>query len=96
MNKSDYEDDGRVVADMSGVEKPSYGAAWIGKRAAARLGADDLDRRRAKGEVHVDMESSERRAAIFGALGASLLIGIIFIAAAGLLIAVLLFLWKAW
>ena len=96
MKKQDFEDDGRTVADMSGVSRPSYASSWIGEKAASELSAAGEKRRARNTADLIEMDDRERRAAVFGALGAALLIGLIFIAAAGILIAALLFFWKAW
>lgn len=96
MKEKHFEDDGRVIADMGAVEKPRYASLWIGGKASQSLiegrSAQMQERKHAP---HGDaMDAGEQRAAVFGALGAALLIGLIFIAAAGLLILGLLLLWK--
>ena len=96
MKRKDSWDDGRTVADMSHVEKPTYASGWIGRRGAEKL-AEPRNRYPEGNSMQAgpEMDSEERRASILGALGASLLIGLVFIGAAGALIALLLFLWGA-
>lgn len=92
MGKQQYEeDDGRTVADMSVLEKRSILTDWIGVR-----GAGSIAKRRSDVPCSAnvgEIDHSERRAAIRGALGASLLIGCIYLAVFAVIILVLLFLW---
>ena len=96
MDRKDEWDDGRTVADMSHVEKPTYASGWISRRGEEKL-AKPLNRypEGPGTQTGPQMDSEERLASILGALGASLLIALVFIGAAGALIALLLFLWGA-
>ncbi|MBQ8305047.1 MAG: hypothetical protein IJX90_02365 [Blautia sp.] len=93
--KKDFRDDGRTVADMSHVEKPSYASGWISRRGVEKLAVSREERTSRSTPAESQMDSEERRASILGVLSASLLIALIFIGAAGALIALLLFLWGA-
>lgn len=88
------DDDGRTIADMSGVDHP---AAFFPKIPG------DSDVSKKKPESCRDDErpwednslsKEERRAYILGALGAALLIAAIFIAVFGILIWLLLAVWS--
>ena len=96
-----FEDDGRVVADMSGVEKPSLLGSWfgIGRRpgrtpAERNASAESSRSRNAFGQGAPDLSGEERRAALRGVMKASLLIVFIYLGAFAALIALLLFLWR--
>lgn len=82
------DDDGRTIADMSGVEGPSLLASRSpgGKRAPAQP-EDDRRSREDSG-----MTRKERRMYVLGAMKAAMRIGLAYIL--GLLIALLLWLWK--
>ena len=89
MKKRVYDDDdGRTVADMSGIERQPL--------LLPRFHRKDRD-----GEEQADAAAPEeewsredRRAVIFGSIGAVLLIGVIFLAAAAAVIALLLTVWR--
>lgn len=77
----DFEDDGRVIADMSAVERPSL----VGHLPERR----PKERRRPK----VELTTKERVWVALGALKAGLAIGCIYVVVLGLAIAVLLGIW---
>ena len=91
MRKNDIkDDDGRVIADMSGVEKPIM------------FGFLSPSFRRSRGnkfhgrftmEDGVEMSKEERRYYILGALKASLLIGLAYTVGLGLIILLMVLLW---
>ncbi len=91
------DDDGRTVADMSCLGRwPMLGSLFI------RIPPDRTDRMRGREEdadadtvkqEPLELTRKERRYAIFGAMGAGLLIGLIFI---GGLIAVILLMLLVW
>ena len=89
------DDDGRTIADMSGVERRSlFGFAPVrreldGKRDAAEQ--DDGDDRPWEER---SLNREETGHFILGALGAGLLIALIFIGAAAIFITLLLLFWK--
>ncbi len=88
------DDDGRTIADMSGVDHPSSFLPRFPSGDDGKSGHRDIS----SGEDDRPWENSsltkeERRAYILGALGAALLIGGIFIIVLGLLIWALLALW---
>ena len=91
-----------MIADMSGVEKPSVFDNWFGLRGLREIHTEhkssspDRDARNIQASYSTGdtLDPEERRSAIFGALGASLLIGVIYLAAFAILIVLLLILWK--
>ena len=89
MKKRDYDDDdGRTIVDMSEIETPPL---FLPKFSRYKKGF----RREESGDKDsaVNMTSSERRATVFAAIGASLLIVGVFAAAAAGLIAFLILIW---
>ena len=79
MKKYD-DDDGRTIADMSGVERPPL-------LVPAPL------KKKFSGKSSPEMSKGEGRSYIFGALGAGLAIAAVFIAVFAVLILVLLKIW---
>lgn len=92
--KRTYEDDdGRVIADMSDLERPSL---WRIKKPSSlrpELSAEEPSKPDLPWENTNDLSSEDRRIYIFAALKAALLIAGVFIAAAVLLIAAMIFFW---
>lgn len=86
--KKDFEDDdGRVIADMSDIERqPMFIPRFdhLHKRDRRDMGREEETEKRP--EYDVQYTSEERRAMVGGTLAAALLIGGIFIVAIGLLI----------
>lgn len=93
MSKKDYfEDDGRPVADMSGIDRPSlFGLKREhGKdKHSENENAENGDKPWEQG-----YSKSERRAAALGALGAALLIAAVFAVGLGLVILLLVLFWN--
>lgn len=88
--KDDFEDDGRVIADMSGVERPSlFGAGRPPRREGPR--AEAPARRR---EPDVRFTTTERLWMALGALKAGLLVGLVYVVFLGLVIVALLAIWN--
>ena len=87
-----WDDDGRTVADMSGVRRSGlFTFRRVDQPPAARQpddGTGDVPREQP------EMPKQERRSYIAGALGAALLIAGVFIAAGAVLIALLTTVWK--
>lgn len=103
--KLDQNDDGRTVADMSGVEKRPLYSMWFGLRdrpvkrrgrsgsphSNGSRGDVPSEYRESLGDAapeyreapRLDLSPEERRAAILGAMKASLLIGLIYLAVFG-------------
>lgn len=81
MSRPDY-DDGRRVADMSAVERPNL----LGVRRGPEPTEDKADARPARENPAASMPRSDRRAFIWGALSAALLIALAFLAGLGLVI----------
>lgn len=88
-NKKIYDDDdGRTIADMSGVGAPASMLGAFGKKKPVQDEADSEQK------PQLDLTHQERRMYIFGALGAALLIAGAFIVGLGLVILLLLLLWN--
>ena len=87
--KKEFEDDGRVVADMSNV--PGAGGGLRDFILDKKKNTETKDEGSA--EDVPQMSKEDRRAYIIGAMGASLLIGLTFIVAAGIIIVLLMWLW---
>lgn len=87
MAKKPFEDDGRTIADMSGVDRPSLLGSWFGIR---------LNKGK-KGEKNDDgsepLTKKQNRMYMSATLLAALAIGGVFIAAGAIAIAVMLALW---
>ena len=86
-----FEDDGRTIADMSGVERqplllPNLGL--IKKARAERKAARAMEQKERRFESSEDKET--RKAYLGGAIGATLLIGFIYLGAFALLIVIIL------
>ena len=81
------DDDGRTIADMSDVSRPSL----MGRRAPER--PEDPLSRESSGGSDDYIPPEDRKWYVLGALKAALLIGLVFIVGLGLV--VLLFLWAA-
>ncbi|WP_317415221.1 hypothetical protein [Thermophilibacter provencensis] len=88
----DFEDDGRVIADMSAVERPSLlgHAPARGRERAEAPG----ERTRGRREPEVRLTTSERVWMALGALKAGLTVGCVYVVVLGLAIVVLLSLWS--
>ena len=97
MKKDDFyeEDDGRTIADMSGIERqprvlPNFNRTRSDFSAPDPPPANDRPLERAAGEL----TREERNAAIRGALKAGLLIAGVYILAAAALIVAMQLLWS--
>jgi len=95
MARKDFEDDGRTVADMSGIERPRLFIPRLPKsescqRQDTQPEADDRPWEKDRDALNKD----EKRWYVLGALKAALLIGLAFIVGLGILIAVLLGIWN--
>ena len=82
-NRPYDDDDGRSIADMSGVERPRLFS--VPRRQKADKAEEPQPDSRPAWE-NISMSKSDRRAFIRGALGASLLIALAFIVGVGLVI----------
>ena len=83
----DFEDDGRVIADMSAVERPSL----LGHAPQRRPDAEPRASRRPR----VELTTKERLWMALGALKAGLTIGCIYVVFLGVVIVALIALWTA-
>ena len=100
MRKEYEDDDGRTIADMSGVDNNSVlsgiltGLAVSKNRKEKRASGSQID---AHGQdnnyLQEDFDKEHRKYYIFGALGSGLLIGAVYLAGFGLLILILLLIW---
>lgn len=79
------DDDGRVIADMSGIERQPLVLPRLKKRREETSEEDP--------QSEVSLSKQERASYAFGALSASLLIGAVFVAAFAVAIALLLIFW---
>ena len=82
----DFEDDGRVIADMSAVERPSL----LGHVPERRRDVEPRAPRRPR----VELTTNERLWMALGALKAGLTVGCVYVVVLGLAIVVLLALWS--
>ena len=83
--KPKWEDDGRTIADMSGVEHPSL----FGHLPRRKSKSDEPN----NGQEQAPMTKEQNRAYIGGALLAGLLIAGVFILAGAIAIAVMIAVW---
>lgn len=88
-HKDDFEDDGRVIADMSAVERPSL--LGHAPRRGDRQTAEPAEPRRPK----VELTTKERIWLALGALRAGLTVGCVYVVFLGVVIFGLLALWSA-
>jgi hypothetical protein len=89
------DDDGRTVADMSGVERP--GGSLLFPRFPEKEKTVPSENETASGEKpweNGEMSKEERRSFVLGAMSASALIAGVFIAAGAIFIAIIVFLSK--
>ena len=86
-NRTYDDDDGRVIADMSDLRRQPMVLPRLPKR------KKDSDGPEASAQPELELTKEERRSYVRGAIGATLLIAGIFIAAAAVVITLLLLLW---
>ena len=84
------DDDGRTIADMSGVEGPSLFVPRSPGQKKTPAQPENKDRP----WEDTGMTRKERRLYVLGAMKATMLIALAYIVGLGLLIALLLWLWK--
>lgn len=83
-DKKKYEDDdGRSIADMSGIDRPSL---FIPRKHPTKGAEHDKSSGNDRPWENNSMTKKERRLYVFGALGAALLIGLVFAIGIGLII----------
>lgn len=87
-NKVYDDDDGRTIADMSEVTGPSM---FLPRRSGRRQAPEAQD---PSGSAQQDWDPKDRRLYIFGALRAALLIALVYAVGFGLIIGLLLLIWK--
>jgi hypothetical protein len=102
MKTRDYDDDdGRVVADMSGIDDRSLVGRWLGlpegKISRSRREMPDspqqMQAKRADPYGAGEMDTEERRVFIFGAMKASLMLGMVYLVIFAIVIGILVFIW---
>ena len=92
MKRQYDDDDGRTIADMSDVSRPSFASGWISRRGEENLRKNRIDPQK-RSSVPEELDPREQRAAVLGALGAALLIGLLFLGAFAAAIALMLAAW---
>ena len=106
--KKEFDDDNRVVADMSSLEDRGLVGSWFGmldpsvrakygpgsKRQGADQASNLMDGKPAGMSQSTDFKKKKKRALIFYAMKYSFAIGMVFLTAFGLLILLLTILWK--
>ena len=92
--KRTYEDDdGRTVADMSGVDRQPLLSARRAPKQPAENGEAEARQEDRPGEQQA-LTGKERKAYLFGALAAALLIGAVFMVGIGLAILLMVLIWR--
>jgi len=98
INKKDFEDDNRTIADMSMIEKPTVAGMIFGRRFDAKKKSRSsiplegkVSAEMLTDEVSVDKDT--RRAMVGGAMKASLLIGLVYLVAFGIAIGIMVLIW---
>ena len=87
MREKHYaDDDGRTIADMSGVERPGMFRIRSLKKYGTFAEKDE-------GPQAEPLTREQRKSYVGGALGAAILIALVFIAAGAILIALLTMIW---
>lgn len=87
MKKEYPDDDGRTIANMDHLPDTSYLGAWITRRASENLHSRE---RKTKNARVPRLDRDEKRSLLTGALGASLLVAFIFLAAFAAVIVLML------
>ena len=92
MSRGDFEDDGRTIADMSGIDRPSLFLPRSPKKSVPdRVSAPQNDDDR---PWESSFTPEERRSTVLAALKAALLIAFAFIVGLGLVVLFLLWIWS--
>ncbi len=91
MKKQYEDDDGRTVADMSGLA-PGYYRERFGVSRKKREERKESRIPSEPSEAEI-MPKEDRRMYLFGAMGATLVIGLIFLGAAAVVIGLMVWLW---
>lgn len=93
-HEDDFEDDGRVIADMSGVGRPSLFGVEPPMRRGDPAREGDRGRDRERREPEVELTTKERVWMILGALKAGLSVSIVYVIFLAAVIAVMLLVWS--
>ena len=89
----EIEDDGRVIADMSGVERPSLFGHAPGQRGRSGAEPPDAHVNRARREPAVKLTTKERVWMALGALKAGFLVSMVYVLLLAVVLLVLFLLW---
>jgi len=91
MKKTYDDDDGRTIADMSGVDRQSvFSGLFAGLRFSGSRGRRDRRKADAGQGGQQMMDREERRGYIFGAMSAGIVIGLIILAVFAIAIVLIL------
>lgn len=93
-HEDDFEDDGRVIADMSGVGRPSLFGVDVPTRRSDPAREGDRGRDPERREPEVELTTKERVWMILGALKAGLSVSIVYVIFLAVVIAVMLLVWS--
>ena len=85
MKNKNVEDDNRVIADMSMIEKPTLMGTFFGRRFDVKTKTE---------EKPVDISKEDRRLYMLAAMKAGLAIGLVYVVVIGLVIAGMILVWK--
>lgn len=94
MRKTDFEDDGRTIVDMSGVERPNLLTFRLSRKKTERLRRDTEPADGQSQSTIADLDKKQSRSVIFGTVLAGLVIAGIFIACGALVIYLLTVVWN--
>lgn len=89
MKNNITDDDNRVIADMSMIEKPTLMGIFFGRRFDAKPKEKEGSQKKIE-----ELSKEDQRAYMLAAMKAGLLIGFVYVAVIGLFIAGVVFLWK--
>ncbi len=92
MKKNDFEDDGRVIADMSILDR-SRTRIPVGNESPDQPESAKNGYESGRWNEHIELDGREKLWAILGMLKAGLIIGGIYLIAFAAVILLLLFLW---
>ena len=91
-NEKNELDDGRRIADMSAIERPRL--LVPGRRGKEEEELRDEESLLSRPKPEELMSKEDRRAYLLGAMGAALVIGLIFVGAAAVVILLMLRFWR--
>ena len=89
----DYKDDGRTIADMSGLERPSLFGTMFQRKSSRRAQEPSEAGRQQPQSPPVELTPKQRRITILAAVSAGVVTALIYIVVLGLVTLLLLWLW---